>query len=264
MSTVSGKKVFITGASSGIGADLAVGLARAGATVGLCARRRDRLDEVLASCREHAPGSQAFPFDLAKLDELPAFILGADDAMGGIDILVNNAGMPKRRRAMALSPQDVEGVMAVNYFSPVRLTVTLLPRMLERGGGRIVNVSSIAAFLSSPGESAYAASKAALTAWSESLSMELSRKPISVHLVYPGIIDTEIFHLPDNDPLPEGVADALPASAVTEAVLAQLESGAVESWIPEQFHDIIRSKSKDLDSYLKMAGDWYAGQWGDT
>ncbi|HMD46836.1 MAG TPA: SDR family oxidoreductase [Acidimicrobiales bacterium] len=259
MPSLSGRKVFITGASSGIGADLAVGCARAGATVGLCARRADRLTEVLEQCRAYAPESRSWPADLGDIDALPALAARVDDEMGGIDILVNNAGMPKRRRAEVLSADDVETVMRVNYFSPVRLTVSLLGRMLARGGGTIVNVSSIAAHLSSPGESAYDASKAALTAWSEALAMEMTGRPVTVHLVYPGIIDTEIFHLPDNDPVPEGL-EALPVSTVTEAVLAQLDTGEFEVWVPEQFRQIARAKQDDLPSFLSMAGQWYVSQ----
>jgi len=256
MGAVSGQTVFVTGASSGIGADLAVGLAKAGATVGICARRGDRLEAVLEQCRTHAPDSKSFVADLGDIAALPALVDEVDEALGGVDVLVNNAGMPKRRKVEALSDEDVEEVMRVNYFSPVRLTVSFLPKMLARGGGRIVNVSSIAAHLSSPGESAYAASKAALTAWSESLAMETSGRGITVQVVYPGIIDTEIFHLADNDPVPEGL-DALPVSTTTDAVLAQLESGAFESWVPEQFRAIVRSKDADLPAYLTMAGDWF-------
>jgi NAD(P)-dependent dehydrogenase (short-subunit alcohol dehydrogenase family) len=89
--------------------------------------------------------------------------------LGGVDILVNNAGIPKRRQVTRLDPETVAAVMAINYLSPVRLTLALLPHMVERGSGRIVNVSSVAATLSSPGEAAYVASKAALTGFSESM-----------------------------------------------------------------------------------------------
>src|SRR5215475_9166074 len=92
-----GKNVLVTGASAGIGAALAEGFAARGATVGICARRTDRLDAVLARCREHAPESRAWTIDLSDLDGLDAFARRAADELGGIDVLVNNAGIPKRK-----------------------------------------------------------------------------------------------------------------------------------------------------------------------
>src|SRR4029077_4519101 len=117
--SVAGKRVLITGASSGIGAGLAVAFARAGATVGICARRTDRLEAVLGECREHAPESRAWTVDLADLESVEAFALRADDELGGIDVLVNNAGIPKRRHVLELSSDVVDDVMAINYASPV-------------------------------------------------------------------------------------------------------------------------------------------------
>src|SRR6476646_9638154 len=141
------KNVFVTGASGGIGAALAEGFAARGATVGICARRTDRLDGVLARCREHAPDSRAWTVDLSDL--------GA---------LVNNAGIPKRKPVQVLTPTIVDELMQINYLSPVHLTLALLPGIIERAG-RIVFVSSVAARLSPPAEAAYAATKAAISAW---------------------------------------------------------------------------------------------------
>ena len=125
-----GQRVLVTGASSGIGAALAEAFAAAGATVGICARREDRLLEVLGRCRAHAPASRHWVVDLADpaaVDRLATDVL-AD--IGGVDILVNNAGIPKRRHVTRLDDETVESTMAINYFSPVRLTLALLPQML--------------------------------------------------------------------------------------------------------------------------------------
>ncbi len=254
--TLSGTRALVTGASAGIGAALAVGLAEQGAVVGLCARRRDRLDEVLARCCEHQPESRSWVVDLADLDGVAPFAERADDELGGIDLLVNNAGMPKRRRAVDLTVAEVDDVMALNYRSPVRLILTLLPRMLARDGGRILNVSSVAARLAPPGEAAYAASKAALTAFSECLAVELWDSPVSVHVVNPGVIDTELFTLPGNDPLLAEI-DAEPPGVVVEAVLDQLAHGGFERYVPGFFEDLAVGKAKELEGFLAGSAQWY-------
>src|SRR5262245_58805437 len=130
-----GKRVLITGASSGVGAALAMALAKNGAVVGLIARRRDRLAGVLANCRTASPDSGVWVADLSDTAMIEPLALEVWDALGGIDVLVNNAAVPKRRAVTALDPADAEAVMRINFFAPMRLTLALLPRMLERGHG---------------------------------------------------------------------------------------------------------------------------------
>src|SRR5215831_3023212 len=120
-----GKRVLVTGASTGIGAALARGFAARGATVGICARRAERLAQVLADCRTSAPDSRSWTIDLGRLDELDGFAARVERELGGVDVVVHNAAIPKRRKVSALSPATVEEVMRVNYFSPVRLTLAL-------------------------------------------------------------------------------------------------------------------------------------------
>jgi NAD(P)-dependent dehydrogenase (short-subunit alcohol dehydrogenase family) len=248
--SLAGKKVLVTGASSGIGAALAEGFAARGAVVGICARREDRLRDVLELLRKHSPESRAWPLDLSELDAVESFARRAEDELGGIDVLVNNAGIPKRRSVTELSPEVVDAVMAINYSSPVRLTLALLPGLIDRGG-RIVNVSSVAARLGPGTEAAYAASKAALTAWSEAMCVDLADTDVKVHVVNPGIIDTELFRLPDND---EPIADmsmALPVDAIVQPVFDQLDSGTFEIYVPAWFQDVVAGKVADPDAFLR-------------
>ena len=247
-----GARVLVTGASSGIGAALAEALAAGGATVGICARRADRLADVLERCRAHAPDSRLWIADLADPVQVDRVATAALAELGGVDLLINNAGAPKRRTIRMLDAHDVESVMHLNYFSPVRLTLALLPGMLERGSGTIVNMSSVAALLSSPGEAAYDASKAALSTFGEAMTIELWDTGVRVLNVYPGLIDTELLDQPDNDPLVAGI-DAVPVGDVVDAVLRALGTGAAEVFEPSWFRDIAVAKSGDVEAFLAGA-----------
>jgi NAD(P)-dependent dehydrogenase (short-subunit alcohol dehydrogenase family) len=253
---VAGKKVLVTGGSSGIGAALAEGFTAGGAAVGICGRRTERLAAVLDRLHEHSVDCRSWTIDLADLDGVGAFAGRVVDELGGVDILVNNAGIPKRRWVWDLRPDVVEAVMAINYFSPVRLTLALLPTLIERSG-RIVNISSVAARLSPPAESAYSASKAALTAFSEGLAVDLAvaGHDVAVHVVNPGVIDTELFSLPDND---ESLADieALPVTAIVDPVMDMLASGTFEIYVPEWFAGVVPVKFPDSGAFLAGSADY--------
>jgi NAD(P)-dependent dehydrogenase (short-subunit alcohol dehydrogenase family) len=247
---LSGKHVLVTGGSAGIGAALAEGFAKRGAIVGICARRTDQLNAVLARCQAHTPESRAWTVDLADLDGLAAFARTASDELGGIDVLVNNAGIPKRKPVFELSPEIVESTMRINYFSPVRLTFALLDEIIARSG-RLMYVSSVAARLSPPGESAYSATKAAISAWAECLEVDLRDTPVKVHVLYPGVIDTELFHLPDNDPLGTTGVEMLPVDAIVEPVLTMIEQDQLEVSVPDWFNGVYASKANDVGGFLK-------------
>ncbi len=254
----SGQRVLITGASSGIGAGLAEEFARRGAVVGICARREERLDEVLSRCRVHSPDSRRWVCDLADPAAVDGLAAAALDELGGVDVLVNNAGIPKRRHVTRLDPATVESVMNINFFSPVRLTLALLPHMLERGRGRIVNISSVAATLSSPGESSYDASKAAVTAFSESMAVDLWETGIKVLVVYPGLVDTELFSLPDNDPVLAADVEAVPVSELVGGVFDALDSGAVQVYVPGYFGDLASGKAGNVAGFLSGTAKYIA------
>jgi short-subunit dehydrogenase len=245
-----GCRTLVTGASSGIGAGLAEALAAAGAVVGICARRADRLTEVVDRCMEFSPESRMWVVDLADPDAVDQLSVDVVDAFGGIDLLVNNAGIPKRRHVTALDIDTITQVMHINYLSPIRLTMALLPQMLERGTGTIVNISSIAATLSAPGEAAYDASKAALTAFSEAMAVDLWETGLKVMVVYPAVIDTDLFRLADND-IPDLPVTAEPVSVAVDAILAGLTSGAAQVYVPEYFAQIAASKAQDVGAFLE-------------
>ena len=205
----------------------------------------------------HAPDSRMWTVDLADLDGIDAFA-----APGERRARRRRRAREQRRASRSagvvteLDPATVEAVMAINYFSPVRLTLALLPELIERAG-RIVNISSVAARLGPPSEAAYTASKAALTGWSESMQVDLAvaGTDVRVHVVNPGVIDTDLFHLPDND---ESLADieALPVEAMVEPVLEQLDAGTFEIYVPGWFADVVGGKFPDVGAFLAGSIAW--------
>jgi short-subunit dehydrogenase len=249
--TAAGKRVVITGASSGVGAALARSLAREGAAVGLIARRRDRLAEVLADCRSASPESTMWVADLADSRAVGPLALQAWDTLDGIDVLVNNAAIPKRRAVTALEPDEVETVMRVNFFAPMRMILAVLPRMLEREAGMIVNVSSVGGRLGIIHECAYSASKFALCGWSEAMAVDLHGTGVSVKLIEPGPVDTEIWDQPDNDaPIYEG--PRFSADEVADGIIAALGADGFEHYVPDM-KAVVDLKNADIDTYIAGA-----------
>ena len=253
MVKVDGARVLVTGASSGLGRALALGFAERGATVGLCARREDRLAAVLAEVRLHAPDSRSWTVDLGDLEGIDGFAGQVVEELGGLDLVINNAGIPKRRWAWEHRPDEITDVLRINVESPIRLTLALLDALGARAG-HVVFIGSVAARLSPPNEAVYAASKAAITAFAEGLSVDLqvAGSPIGVHVIQPGVLDTELFSHPDNDRSLADI-DALPADAIVAPVLAALESGAIETFVPDWFADIPALKTGDVDGFLAGA-----------
>lgn len=241
-----GARVLLTGASSGIGAAAAPILAARGATVALTARRADRLDDVLASLP--GTGHVALPADLGDPAAGVALAERATEAIGPLDVVVHNAGMPKRRRVTDLTPAEVDEAMALNFHTPVRMTLATLPGMLERGRGCHVYVSSLGGRLGIAREAAYCATKFALAGWAEAMAIDLWDQPVDVRLVLPGAIATEIWDQPGNDaPLYEGPFE--PAETVGEAIADAIEGDAVEVFSPDM-RGIVEWKTGHVDDYL--------------
>jgi short-subunit dehydrogenase len=189
--------------------------------------------------------------DLADSEAVGPLAQQAWDGLGGIDVLVNNAAVPKRRVVTALEPSEVEAVMRVNFFAPMRLTLAILPRLLARGAGMIVNVSSVGGRLGIIHESAYCASKFALCGWSESMAVDLHGTGISVKLIEPGPVDTEIWDQPDNeDPIYDG--PKFSADEVAQGILEALGNDGFEHYVPDM-KAVVDMKNADIDAYIAGA-----------
>ncbi|MBX3287501.1 MAG: SDR family oxidoreductase [Actinobacteria bacterium] len=248
---MAGSTVLLTGASSGIGAALAPMLAERGATVAITGRRADKLAEVLERCQQHQPACRSYEIDLADVAATDALPARVEADLGPVDILVSNAGAPMRRRVQDLTLPEVQSTMAVNFASPVRLTMALLPGMLERDRGVIVNVSSFGGRAGIPAEAAYCASKFALCGWSESLAMDLWSTGVDVRLVIPGAIDTDIWDRPGNDPA-HFSGDLEPPETVAAAIVAAIEGDRFEHYVPD-LKGIAEFKTSAIDDFLAGA-----------
>jgi len=253
-----GRRVLVTGASSGIGAAMARDFASQGAIVGICARRTELLDAVLDDCRRSVSECRAWTLDLGELDALGGFVAQVEAELGGIDTLVNNAALVLDGPTDDTPWVDVERLMKVNYLAPVRLTLAALPAMQERGAGQIAVVSSMAARMATPGESAYAGSKAALSAWFESLAAELWDTPISVHLVYPALIEVES-DADGDDALADSpnAASRIPAPVCARAIRRQLERGDLELYVPTPVKQGVVMRMNDPEASIEMMANWF-------
>jgi len=186
------KVVMITGASSGIGRGLAVELARQGAKIGLVARRADVVAEVVREIEQVGSGALALPADVQDAESLSAAAGTLRDAFGPVDILIANAGIGPTRDAATIDAKEIAGVINVNVIGASNSAAAVIPQMVERGSGQLVIISSLAAYRGLPKSAAYCASKAAVSAFFESLRLDLSPRGIDVTIIHPGFIKTPL------------------------------------------------------------------------
>ncbi len=192
MSAFDGKVVAITGASEGIGAELARQLAAPGVRLALCARNAERLEAVAAECRTLGAEPLALRADVGVETDCRAFVEGAAGKFGALDVLVNNAGMSGHATFEEVKDFGwYEALMRVNYFGSLWCTRYALPHLRARRG-LVVGISSLAARTGVPGRTAYGPSKAAQALFFEALRVELRGSGVDVTIVYPGVVATDI------------------------------------------------------------------------
>ena len=189
MFDLTGKTALVTGASGGIGKDIAKGLHAAGATVGLSGTRRDAL-EALAT--ELGARAHVLPCNLAQRSETDLLLPAAETAMGGVDILINNAGVTRDMLFMRLKDEDWDSVLEINLTSAFRLSRAALRGMMKKRFGRIIGITSIVGVTGNPGQGNYAAAKAGIGGMTRSLAREIGSRNITVNCIAPGFIDTDM------------------------------------------------------------------------
>src|SRR3954466_7060690 len=181
-----GRRVLVTGGSRGIGAELARGLRDRGARPALVARPSPELSAVAAEV-----GGDAYPCDLSDLGGIEALVERVE-ADGPVDVLVNNAGVSHVGWFLDRTPAEIDQVLTVNLLAPVHLCRLLLPRMLERGRGHVVNISSMAGVIAPPGLASYSASKAGLSHFTAGLRADLRDTPLRFTTVHLGSVSTDM------------------------------------------------------------------------
>jgi 3-oxoacyl-[acyl-carrier protein] reductase len=186
------KVAMVTGAGRGIGKAISLRFAEEGASLILCARTASQLQEVTDAIRSAGRPCLSAVVDIAKEDQVTRLVQDGLDRFGKIDILVNNAGISNPKPFLETSNADWDDAIDVNLKGVVICTRAVLPGMLQRGSGAIVNIASAAGLRGLPGSPAYTASKAAVIGLSQSLAEEVGQKGVRVNVICPGPIKTEL------------------------------------------------------------------------
>ncbi|MGR9245446.1 3-oxoacyl-[acyl-carrier-protein] reductase [Rhizobium leguminosarum] len=206
MLDLSGRKALVTGASGGIGEEIARLLHKQGAIVGLHGTRVEKLEALAADLGERV---KIFPANLSDRDEVKALGQKAEADLEGVDILVNNAGITRDGLFVRMSDEDWDNVLEVNLTSTFRLTRELTHPMMRRRYGRIINITSVVGVTGNPGQANYCASKAGMIGFTKSLAQEIATRNVTVNCVAPGFIESAMTGKL-NDKQKEAIMGAIP------------------------------------------------------
>ncbi|HXH92362.1 MAG TPA: SDR family NAD(P)-dependent oxidoreductase [Thermoanaerobaculia bacterium] len=224
------KTVVVTGASSGIGRAAALEFARRGANLVLAARRAELLEEIARECRAIGAGCKIVVTDVTQRADCEHLI----DMAGSVDVLVNNAGFAIFDAIESARPDDLASMMQTNYFGTVWCTQAVLPQMLARGNGTIVNVASIAGIMGYARMGGYCATKFAVIGFSETLRDEVLRRGVRVAMVCPGTVETEFFVKAERGKMPGAsrLIMAIKPEKVARAIANAAEDGRYRRILP--------------------------------
>jgi short-subunit dehydrogenase len=245
-----GAVCLVTGASSGIGRATADLLASAGARLVLVGRDPERLAQAAAATGGHPVAAHLGG------DGEPARVAAEVEArFGRVDVLVNNAGLGLAGGLTEATPGRIDELVRVNLLAPMLLTHALLPGMVERGAGAIVNVASVAGHVGVRGEAVYAATKAGVVTFSESLRQELRGAPVRVSLVSPGVIATPFFER-RGAPYARRRPRPIAPERVAEAILDAIRTGAPSVFVPGWLALPVRLHGALPGLYRALASRW--------
>lgn len=189
MTTINGKFILLTGGSRGIGPVIAEALAARGAHIALAARSEESLKATAANLSKYGIQTMIVPVDLSQTTESKRLIDTVMENFGRIDILINNAGLETEGAFLDLSWNEIQKTIEVNLLAPMALTYYVLPHMLERNTGHIVNIASVAAKIGAPYSTTYCGTKAGLSEWTRGLRLELAGSGVNFSTILPGYIN---------------------------------------------------------------------------
>jgi 3-oxoacyl-[acyl-carrier protein] reductase len=192
MTTLVGKVALVTGAGRGIGKAISLVLAESGCRVVLASRSRDQLDELQSLIRRKSGEAHAMPTDLTRDEEITRLVDSAREKWGGVDILINNAGWGKRAPVVRAKIEDWDQTLRVNLRAPMLLAHLLVPHMISKGEGAVINIGSVSGKSGEANGAAYSASKFGLIGFTQSLYEEEREYGIKVAVILPGFVDTPL------------------------------------------------------------------------
>jgi len=224
----------VTGGARGIGRAICEKLAREGAKVAFCGRDLERGRRFADELRKSGAEGQFFPADVARPDEVTSFLAAVLEKYRQVDILVNNAGITRDKLLVRMSSQDWDEVLGVNLTGAFQVTRAAAREMLRRGGGAIVNVSSVAGLVGNVGQANYSAAKAGLLGLTKALAKEFAKRGVRVNAVCPGFIDTE---------MTAGLSPELRAELLSRIPLQRLGT-------PEEVAEVVAFLCSDASAYI--------------
>jgi short-subunit dehydrogenase len=222
MTSLDGKVALITGAGRGIGKSLALTLAQSGCRVILTARSVSQLEEVQREVERRGGAAVAIPGDLTRDEDIEKLVARSQQAFGAVDILINNAGWGKRAPVVRASIADWDQTFRLNLRAPMILAQRLLPAMIQKGEGAVINIGSVSGKSGEANGAAYSASKFGLIGFTQSLYEEVREHGIKVSVILPGFVDTPL--IPPNRQLDR--SKMIQADDIAQTVLYVLTSPA--------------------------------------
>lgn len=229
-----GRKALVTGASRGIGREIAVALAQAGADVACLATNAMLLGETCAAARAHGVKAEAVPCDLGVPAQIEAAVAKSAEALGGLDIVVNNAGITKDNLILRMKEDEWDKVLGINLKGAFLLMKAAFRHLMRSKAGRVINVASVAGIIGNPGQANYSASKGGLIALTKSAAREFASRSICINAVAPGFVKTD---------MAAGV-DAKTLAAAVEAIPFRRMGE------PREIADVVVFLASDLARYI--------------
>jgi short-subunit dehydrogenase len=252
MRQLMGMVVVLTGGSRGIGPIVAEALAKRGANITLVARSESGLQDVAKRLSDVGAEALVMPVDLRESSQREQLVADVQGKFGKVDVLINNAGLETEGAYVELSWASIRETIEVNLIAPMALTRLVLPKMLERGAGHIVNIASIAAKSGAPYAATYSGTKAGLAEWTRAMRLELAKTGVRFSTIFPGYV-REVGMFAKFGLQPPWIVGSCAPAQVAKAVVHAIQTGRAEQIInsrPLRYSFIINELSPKIGDWL--------------